>query len=538
MSRVEAMVLAALQQGRGRLAAASALGATAAMAAVFLLGLSGWFLTAAAIAGALGPAVAAAFNFLLPSAAIRFLAILRTAARYGERVLGHEAALRALAQVRPQLFSAIAAGPPERMLRLSIGESSARLVQDVDALQTRIIHRSTLWGSTAAVLAGAGLVSLAGASAIAVFVMFAVGFGALGAVWARRVGALHGAAVQESIGRLKERTAVLMGHAAEVRVFGMGAVANQELIALGEVISRAQGRRAVAEAAAAGLMAASGGLTCALVLAAAYGAETPVAALTGLAVLAAFEAIGAAVRGEVERSRIDSAVQRLDMLLPESGIGKGDLPSSPTRGAEIDIDGAVFGVGERLIVQGRSGSGKTSLLLALLALSPERGVHVRIAGVPPSAATRRFFAYAPQAPTIPADSVREALKLGERIDDGALWEALEDACLADRVWAMPKGLDTWLGASGVRLSGGEAKRLSLARAYVRQAPWLLLDEPTEGLDPLVEAEVLVRLERRLHRTKQGLVLVSHSAAVEAMQGAGLVLNPDGTHSASRDRAKT
>ena len=88
----------------------------AASSAVLLLGISGWFITGAAIAGAAGLGAAQAFNFLLPSAGIRLMAILRTGFRYLERVGSHEAALRALANIRPALFAALVAAPPQESL--------------------------------------------------------------------------------------------------------------------------------------------------------------------------------------------------------------------------------------------------------------------------------------------------------------------------------------------------------------------------------------------------------------------------------------
>ena len=82
--------------------------------------------------------------------------------------------------------------------------------------------------------------------------------------------------------------------------------------------------------------------------------------------------------------------------------------------------------------------------------------------------------------------------------------------------ALPDGLDTWLGDDGARLSGGERRRLSLARAYLGDAPWLLLDEPGEGLDAEVTAEVAHRLDARLRRTGQGMILVSHRPVLTAL----------------------
>lgn len=115
--------------------------------------------------------------------------------------------------------------------------------------------------------------------------------------------------------------------------------------------------------------------------------------------------------------------------------------------------------------------------------------------------------------------MRDNLRLAApKATDDQLWAVLEDAALADRIRAAPEGLSAYLGDDGERLSGGERRRLALARAYLRDAPWLLLDEPTEGLDAATEALVVARLDARLARTGQGLVLVSHRAAAAAVCG--------------------
>lgn len=99
--------------------------------------------------------------------------------------------------------------------------------------------------------------------------------------------------------------------------------------------------------------------------------------------------------------------------------------------------------------------------------------------------------------------------------DADLWRALEDVGLAER-FRQGRGLETRLSDDARGLSGGERRRLTLARAYLRPAPWLVLDEPTEALDAAAEAHVIAALDRRLATTGQGLILISHRAAVLAL----------------------
>ena len=125
-------------------------------------------------------------------------------------------------------------------------------------------------------------------------------------------------------------------------------------------------------------------------------------------------------------------------------------------------------------------------------------------------AVRRQFSYLPQNTLVLSGSIKENLLLANPgATDDALWQALDAAELKDRVRAMPDGLLTWVGHAGERLSGGEKRRLCLARALLRTAPWLVLDEPTEGLDAATEQRVVQNIERHLARTGQGLILVSH-----------------------------
>lgn len=216
-----ATLIAAERRAQRRLLLrASLFAALVAAASVVLLGLSGWFITAAAIAGAAGPAVALAFNYMLPSAGIRLLAIVRTGARYGERLASHEAAFGALARIRPALYRALAAAPVRRSMALGTGEATARLVDDVGAIETRFVRLSAPWGIAAAVGAGGCLVILGGIPAALVTLACAGATLVIGALLSRRMDA-PGRAVQQAAGALREEVARLVDAAPELRCFGL-----------------------------------------------------------------------------------------------------------------------------------------------------------------------------------------------------------------------------------------------------------------------------------------------------------------------------
>ncbi len=516
---------------RRRLRQAATCAALVAAASILLLGLSGWFITAAAIAGAGGIAVAQAFNFMLPSAGIRLLAIVRTGARYGERLAGHAAAFGALARLRPALFRAIAAAPPDRALALGRGEATARLIGDVDAIELRFVRLSGPRGVGAAIVSGTALILLAGWAAALATLACLGGALLLGLLLAHRLEA-QGRRVQRATGLLREEVAMLAEAAAELRCYGLEDRAAARIDAAGDVLAAAH----IAQAGVAGrielLHAATIGLASALALAlaTAAGVGAPIAALAALAAAMTIDAAAPVLRALAERGRLREAETRLEDIFAAAA----PLPVAPLQMPDptLTLDGATVSPGDRIALTGVSGIGKTTLVEMLLGLRPiARGRamldDIDIADLAP-ATLRATFAWAPQDAALIAGTIRDNLMLADpAADDARLWSALADAALDDVVRALPQGLDTWLDDDGARLSGGERRRLSLARAYVAHAPWLLLDEPGEGLDAATLARVVARLGARIARTGQGLILVSHRPALLALCSRRLAIRQAG-----------
>lgn len=177
----------------------------------------------------------------------------------------------------------------------------------------------------------------------------------------------------------------------------------------------------------------------------------------------------------------------------------------------------VLPIGSAVGIVGQSGAGKTTLIDILLGLlHPQQGA-VFADGVDITQCRESYLqkiAYVPQTAFLLDGTVRENVAFGaeeEAVRDEAVWEALTRASLADRVRAMPFGLDTRVGEGGIRLSGGERQRLGIARALYRGCPVLIFDESTSALDAQTEAEILDAIYAL--KGEKTIVVVSHRSSV-------------------------
>lgn len=548
---IREMIAAECRRERFRLASAGAAAALVGASSVALLGLSGWFITASAFASA----TAYAFNTLLPAATIRLLAIARTGARYAERLQGHDGVLRAFARVRPALFTRMAAGDPARALALRNGDAVARFVDDVSELeQSTVLEHTSAWTAGAATVVGLVLLCLAGGGMVAASVALLLAIMRVVASGLERRACRSGRGLPAARGRLREAIGLLCQATAEIRVYELAGWMyarithrSAEMMAAQKHMAGCTARLGVLQAVVSGV---AGVLALVLVLDAGATRHAGPRHMVEMAVLCALaagmtvEAAGGGLRGRERRAAAFEAAARLEQMAASDTPPPAARPAaSPARQPSLDwLDGtAPASVGTIIGLIGPSGCGKTTLLEQMVALRRAPPGRLAVGGCDlhdlGAADARACFAYSPQDAAILVGTVRDNLRLGlPSATDEQMWEALRDAALDACIRSAPAGLDTWLGTT-VALSGGEMRRLALARAYLRDAPWLLLDEPTENLDAATEAEIIRRLRTRLARTGQGALIVSHRPAwlaicdvvrhVGRADGAGLDVLPNG-----------
>ena len=527
---------------RGWMGLAVLVACATVLASVALMGIAGWFIAAMGIAGV----TTGMMNYFLPAAGIRFFAIVRTGGRYGERLLSHEATFRLLAGLRLWLFRRLIPLSPGQLQSRRGGDLAGSLQADVDTLQHAYLRLASpiavaLVCSVAVVLVVAALHP---PTALALAVLLIVA-GGIVPTWARRAAAAPGAEAVASRAALRVATVDLLQGLTDLRA--AGAIERQlaAIDALGERLVDSQCRASTAGVVAEAAVGLSAGLAlwCAALLASAsvaVGGLLPEVApalvpALALAALAAFEAV-APLPAAMERwGEVRAAARRLfDLADRTPSIVAGPDPSPVPRDASVvfasvqlryapgsppALDGLDLEIpdGGHVAILGPSGAGKSSLGRLLVRFWDYEG-EIRLGGhdlrrYRPDD-LRRLVGIATQDAQLFNGSVRENLLMAApEADTTALEKTLDVVQLADFVRGLPDGLDTWIGEAGARLSAGQARRLVLARALLRDPRILILDEPTENLD----AGTARRLIASLRAATEGrtVILITHDPRAAA-----------------------
>lgn len=504
-----------LKTGGRRLALGAFLSTLVVLAGMALLGTSGWFITATALAGLAGGMVM--FNVFVPSAAIRLLALGRTFGRYAERMVTHDATLGVLAALRERLFRGWAGPQAARALLRRPARLLFRLTGDIDALESIYLRLivPAIAALGAALLAGVVLANLDWRLGLAMFAwLLAFGWGVtvLVARLARPVALRRARALE----RLRAQAIDLVAGQTDLAMAGRLQAQCARLVQTDDRLARADDALHRLETGAGWTYAVGGHLTVAatLLAVAALGAGAPAAALALLIALAALEPFAAMRRGAIEAGRSWLAARRVGPRLQQeaddaSAVGApgedealllcdASVVHPGREGAALHEVSLRIARGERVAVVGGSGAGKSTLLgLVAGELAPHAG---QVRALPATWLTQRTELF--------QDSLRDNLRLADpQASDEALWDALRAAGLEVDVRLLARGLDTPLGEGGLGLSGGQSRRLALARLLLRRADFWLLDEPTEALDAATAADVMERLAR--HADGRTVLLATH-----------------------------
>ncbi len=514
--------LAVIRRHLNRLALGTLAGLAAAAAAVGLMSLSGWFISAAAAAG-LAPPAAYLFNFFLPSIGVRIFAILRTAARYAERVLTHDATFRVLEGLRVWFYRHIEPLAPSGLWRFRSGDVLNRIVADIEALDH--LYLRALSPAVVALLVSILAFFLLAAFDERIALMFWLLFVLAGAgvsSGAARAAAPAGRLIAARSGELRMRAVEGLQGLAEIIVFGAAARFQEQVQRSHSALIAGQRRMAHVRGISAAAMHL---LTGASVLAALYVGcgvvsagqlDGAALALIALAVTAAFETISALPAAYQFMGRTRAAGRRImEVVETAPAVSFEGSSRSAKERFEVAFDDVSFRYrpelpraldqvsisipqGRHIALVGESGAGKSTLAHLLVRFwDPETGA-VRIGGTNlrelSEPALRRAVAVVSQQSHLFSATIRDNLLLAKAdADDAELRSALASARLADFVDHLPDGLDTWVGEAGKLISAGQARRLTVARAILRNAPVWVLDEPTEGLDRITEAALVESL---------------------------------------------
>ncbi|MFI7575120.1 thiol reductant ABC exporter subunit CydC [Micromonospora sp. NPDC049497] len=513
-----------------RLVGAGLLAAATEFAALALMATATWLLMSAAGRPPLD-------RLTVAIVAVRALAIGRGVLRYTERLAGHDAVLRLVTDVRTRVFATLAARRDS--LGQRSGDALSRLVSDVEAVQDLLLR--VLVPASGAVLVslvaigGAALISPAAAAALAVGLLVAgVALPALATALTRRAAAelapLRGALATDAVD--------LTHGAADLAAFGATGDALRAAEGRARRLARLERRLAAAGFAvdATGVLVA--GLTAGAVVLTALsaGVDGVLVGVLAVGTLAAVEIALALVGAARQWTGLRAGLTRVAALLTTTTAPGTDTGPGPVAGVPLDephhvrfedvtvryrtgaapaLDAFSLDLppGRRVAVVGPSGAGKSTLAAVLTgAVRPEGGRVVLdgrdLSTYPAEELPRAVGGLLAEAYVFHA-TVRENLLLGRSgAGEDDLAAATAAAGLLDWVREQPEGWETVVGEQGGQLSGGQRQRLALARALLAAPPVLVLDEPTEGLDPAA-ADAVLATALAATPVDHSVLLISH-----------------------------
>lgn len=508
------------------------------LANISLLAISGWFITLMAIAGITGISV----NYFTPAAIIRFLAIIRTAGRYAERMLTHRATFNILAYLRHYFYKQLEPLLPYYRLDLRSSDLLSRLQQDIDNLDNFYL-RVLLPMIVALVSVPIVCFAIATISATVAWVMLSV----------LSVVALILPIISylTSVKLAKEKSHI-ESHLSEeltngvsamktLLVYQVGLGYQRSIISITKQFYSLKYRLAKINAGLNAIIFTLihlSALGCLLLLwpqftSADIDSKSLVALI--LLILVSFETvINMPLALQLLPQSLASAKRLFAIIDKEKPIKTGVIPFKigdihfnnltfcypEQKNASLTNINLSIKAGEKVAIIGASGAGKSTLVNLLMgfwpvgsALATNQG-NITIAGnelnLLSQDSLRQNIALMSQQGYIFDASIEDNLRLAK---NDATEEEMRDVCrlvnLLDFIDTLPNGIKTWLGSTGIGLSGGQVQRLQIAQLLLRQANVLILDEPTKGLDRRNEEIIMDNILTHVNKHNQSLIVITH-----------------------------
>ncbi|EPZ7319713.1 heme ABC transporter ATP-binding protein/permease CydC [Vibrio mimicus] len=502
------------------------------LASIGLLTLSGWFLSAAAVAGL--TIARETFNYMLPGAFVRGFAMGRTAGRWGERVVTHNATFKLLTDLRVFFFEKLTPLIPGRLSAVRDADMLNRIVADVDAMDhvyLRLINPVTV-----------GVLGIAALTALVAWFDTTLGLTLGGVlllvllVWPilfYRLGKHNGQQLTQHKAELRIRTLDWLQGYSELTIFGAEQTYRQAIFTAQEKLLRNQYANAHVSGLAQSLLLLANGWILVLMLwlaADGVGGQTPdpMIALIAFATMASVELLMPIAGAFQHLGQTLTSARRLNEIIqakPEVEFTQ--KPTTHNGQYGIDFNGVNFAYqankpntideftlslpqGHKVAIVGQTGSGKSTLIQLLCRYWDVQAGQITIGGIDirdwRESDLRAAISVVSQRVDILNGTLRDNLKLAKPdATDEQLSEILRQVGLEKLL--QDSALNAWLGDGGRQLSGGEKRRIGIARALLHDAPILLLDEPTEGLDKQTEQQIMQLLHS--HFANKTVLFITH-----------------------------
>ncbi|WP_314344332.1 cysteine/glutathione ABC transporter ATP-binding protein/permease CydC [Haemophilus parahaemolyticus] len=518
-----------------RLLLGTILAITSLSASIGLLSLSGWFLAASFLVGS-----TILFNFFYPSSGVRGLAIGRTISRYFERLVTHDATFRVLAELRISVFKKLIPLSPSGLNHFRNSELLNRLVADVDTLDTLYLNLLSPFISAIMVITfmAIGLSFVSALLAVIICSTLLALLFIFPAIF-YRLGQKSGKKIIQARAEYRSQFIEWIQLNAEFLLFGLVPQMTQKLEKTEQTWLHSQSKESQLTGFSNALLTFINGiLVCVVFLLVttaidASSADNPEAlvALVIFCVMASAEILMPIGIAFLHLGQLITAAERLNDLIEQRPLVEFNGSTRWQKIAEnqplvrfekvtfnypsnhqATLNGLSFEVnkGQKVAILGKTGSGKSTIFQLLNRHYDPTSGQILLANCNmadyPEATLRSHLVTLSQRVHVFSQTLRDNLLMGNpQATDEQLKLVLEQVELAYLL--QEQDLDLWLGEGGRPLSGGEQRRLGLARVLLSNAELVLLDEPTEGLDRETEQQILMLIF--VHCQARTLLMITH-----------------------------